>query len=180
MDLNSSVKVTKDMKCSPNIKLKKQKLDTWFACDVIDCNYRSVKKSNLIRHIKETHNGQKSTCVCGKWYTASALSRHKHECPALLQQKSTELKNAVDDKCNSANYNIAGIDGSEISNIKEHTMVIKVVTKTDGSIVFVYENFVFNNTTYALMPLNVNEIQLTSDEITSSCDSGKKLMKCIQ
>lgn len=147
---------------SSNKKSKKAKVVQWFPCDVDDCDYSTPKKYNLKRHIKEKHNGEKKACACGKRYTASALSRHKHECQVNLNAQTTEP------------LDIVGIDKNEISDVQEHTMSIKVITKKDGTVLFAYENFKFGNTFYELKPVQKHdEIQLLGNGIPNVDSSGK-------
>lgn len=125
---------------------KKNKL---YSCDMDDCNYSSPKKSNVVRHTKETHFGDKKTCVCGKRYTSSSLSRHKRDdiCPGP-NPTAVEPKNPIvtnDDKI--------GIDTSLVTDIEEHTMKIEVLKMIDGTVLFRYKNFCYENKEYVLQPL---------------------------
>lgn len=148
---------------------KKQRTGKWHACNVDDCIYGTHKKSNLTRHISEIHKGEKKTCDCGKRYTASSLSRHKHQCAAVLNHQSEEAKNKAVENGNSipTNYNIKGIDVNEIADVQEHNMVIKVVTMKDGSCVLAHETIKFGDTDYALVPVqNVAETQLDESRLS--------------
>lgn len=142
-------------------KTGNKKVSVWHECHVEDCDYGASKKSNVERHMKETHFGQKKICVCGKQFTGSSLSRHKRECHAILQQPVEKPKSETVTSAEDPNsYNIDNVEDSEILNVQEHTMVIKVVTKKDGTVLFAYKNFKFGETEYVLMPLKSdNEVQ---------------------
>lgn len=125
---------------------KKQRKVKLHACEYDDCEYITKKAFNLKRHVSETHKGEKKMCICGKQYTVSALSRHKQDCSVNLNHQSAATMNQTVD-CED-------IPSSEILNVQEHTMKIKVITKTDGSVFLVYNNFTLGNTSYRLQPMN--------------------------
>lgn len=82
-----------------------------------------------------------------------SLSRHKRECPVYLKRKSTEMSMEHAESNDVPSYDINGIDDSEIVDVQEHNMVIKVVTKNDGTVLFVYVNFKFCDPIFSLQPL---------------------------
>lgn len=129
----------------------------WWSCDIDDCNYGSSKKSNVVRHTKEKHFGDKKTCVCGKRYTSSSLSRHKRVCPGP-NPTAVEPKNPI-----AANDDKIGIDTSMVADIEEHTMKIEVLKLIDGTVLFRYKNFCYENKEYVLQPL---ETVLTVENAT--------------
>lgn len=159
-----------EIKKTTQLSSKERKTGKWHACDVDDCIYGTNKKSNLSRHVSEVHKGEKKTCDCGKRYTASSLSRHKHECTAALNHRSEEVKNKPvgNGRIVSTNFNINGIDVNEIADVQEHNMVIKVVTMKDGSFVLAHEIIKFGDTDYTLVPVqNVADTQLDESQLAS-------------
>lgn len=176
-DLNGDARKTK-IKSQKKKKSMEQKFK-WHTCDVADCDYGSCKKSNIKRHKTEFHLGQKKRCVCGKLYTSSSLSRHKLTCAAVFNQSPVKsedenVKPNIEKMANDYNgnfrsiFDIAGIEDCDISDVQEHTMVIKVITKKDGAILLSYNNFQLGGTDYVLMPIqNTNENQKMEAETIS-------------
>lgn len=122
MDLNSNG--------TPEITItepKKQKLVKWHECGVDNCTYRTNKKSNLTRHVKETHNREKVVCDCGKVCSQSGLSRHKRGCSNISNRQLIESEdNSVPDASHQTPIFI------ELQNI---AAVQHVITMKDGSVV---------------------------------------------
>lgn len=150
MDLNDSECKAKTYN---NKKSVKQNMP-FYPCEIVGCDYTATKRYNLNRHVEETHLKHKKKCICGKQFTASSLSRHKQECSMSQPDK---LKSQI-------NADIVGINDNEIVNVEKHQLEIKVVTKKDGSVVFVYKNFRYAGTDYVLTPmenLNGERIHIT-------------------
>lgn len=107
-----------------------------FACPLFledgqRCNYDSPREHNLKRHIKETHNGEKIECKCGKLMTVSSIQRHKREsCPlrANIDKRSKVQKirsNSKKKKVQGKQVSSTVVD-SENGEVTEYSLATKV------------------------------------------------------
>lgn len=96
------------------------------------------RKDNLKRHEDESHRKVLKTCACGKQFTASALSRHKHECErASAGGKMPDL----------SAWNISR---DQIASVVDQTIKVKFVTLNDGTVLTLHNDINVGGCVYTL------------------------------
>lgn len=113
-----------------------------FTCD---CGYKSSRIDIYKRHVKETHNGEKIKCDrCDSMVTSANLARHKKTNKCLNAQ--INQNNAVNDSSEHLHTRITH-DSNLIAETQTATisstnqLKIYLVTRKDGSIVMVHDDF---------------------------------------